>query len=832
MRTNHASFKQKAMRAARHVICLILASALVFQPVLTTALAETAMPPEKARKEAREETREEAREDEAFHYVAIGDSVAAGFDLETNDMMQNIRTYLPQLNYNNSSDYCYPSLTAAGLGDILDTYGIKDKETAIDYANFGLAAFRVENYIALISDPDYVVDFNFIRNTYINSFAEEKETYDSLTDSEMAAYLDGRRTYDHDSLKELLSVCYNDDDPGNNQYLSLFELSVRYGLSWHDNEEMHGWYEANAGSDALFEDWFNAWYGTYIADYYPRLIHGELAKVHDIFVDNIADADLITLDIGSNNMLYNYLMKMAEDSMGPDAVPAVDEETGLKYYKNLANPLSYIIATTSTAIATGGDSDAALDNIPSLMRIYRSDIDLRDVVEVLNYYSYDTMESTMLSFVDEAMERMPELVDLIEEVNQSKGKKADIMYIGRYPAMGKSLQIDRTIVALCRVMKIVMDRVTALLFRNGTASTDASGMNALSINSSGISDPASELQVFEKAAHEDRLHDPDADEAKTYDDPVTEESYTEDVVLEGITSYDDALNALREAAADDSDEMEKHEPDAAAETDGDTDMNAETDVAEADGNPDITSINDGLYKSGAARSIQGMVQKKTEEELASLIDEAVENLRFNLVYLLFGRTIKAVTIQYNEQLRAFSNERGYKFVDIFDIPDDTRLDPHPLSEGHRYIADQILAAADELYSSMKQESPQTDPTNADPEASSTDPNGTDLNGTIPNGTDPNGTDPIGTDPKGTQPNDTGADADNTGNSGIISNTSNIIRKTASAKSILKLLTLGRSFMEKQRAYYEKLRLNEVMASINGDADPSARPWSDKIWQHN
>jgi hypothetical protein len=357
-------------------------------------------------------------------------------------------------------------------------------------------------------------------------------------------------------------------------------------------------------------------------------------------------------------------------------------------------------------------------------------------------------------------------------------------------------------------------------------------MNALSINSSGISDPASELQVFEKAAHEDRLHDPDADEAKTYDDPVTEESYTEDVVLEGITSYDDALNALREAAADDSDEMEKHEPDAAAETDGDPDMNAETDVAEADGNPDITSINDGLYKSGAARSIQGMVQKKTEEELASLIDEAVENLRFNLVYLLFGRTIKAVTIQYNEQLRAFSNERGYKFVDIFDIPDDTRLDPHPLSEGHRYIADQILAAADELYSSMKQESPQTDPANADPEASSSDPNGTDLNGTIPNGTDSNGTDPIGTDPKGTQPNDTGADADNTGNSGISSNTSNIIRKTASAKSILKLLTLGRSFMEKQRAYYEKLRLNEVMASINGDADPSARPWSDKIWQHN
>lgn len=813
MKTNHASFKQKATRAARHVICLILASALAFQPVLTTALAETAMPPEKAREEAREE----AREDETFHYVAIGDSVAAGFDLETNDMMQNIRTYLPQLNYNNSSDYCYPSLTAAGLGDILDTYGIKDKETAIDYANFGLAAFRVENYIALISDPDYVVDFNFIRNTYINSFAEEKETYDSLTDSEMAAYLDGRRTYDHDSLKELLSVCYNDDDPGNNQYLSLFELSVRYGLSWHDNEEMRGWYEANAGSDALFEDWFNAWYGTYIADYYPRLIHGELAKVHDIFVDNIADADLITLDIGSNNMLYNYLMKMAEDSMGPDAVPAVDEETGLKYYKNLANPLSYIIATTSTAIATGGDSDAALDNIPSLMRLYRSDIDLRDVIEVLNYYSYDTMESTMLSFVDEAMERMPELVDLIEEVNQSKGKKADIMYIGRYPAMGKSLQIKRTIVALCRVMKIVMDRVTALLFRNGTASTDASGMNALSINSSGISDPASELQVFEKAAHEDRLHDPDADEAKTYDDPVTEESYTEDVVLEGITSYDDALNALREAAANDSDEMEKHEPDAAAETDGD---------------PDITSINDGLYMSGAARSIQGMVQKKTEEELASLIDEAVENLRFNLVYLLFGRTIKAVTIQYNEQLRAFSNERGYKFVDIFDIPDDTRLDPHPLSEGHRYIADQILAAADELYSSMKQESPQMDPANADPEANSTDPNGTDLNGTIPNGTDPNGTDPIGTDPKGNQPNDTGADADNTGNSGIISNTSNIIRKTASAKSILKLLTLGRSFMEKQRAYYEKLRLNEVMASINGDADPSSRPWSDKIWQHN
>lgn len=768
MRSLKPLFKANAMQAARRVSCMLMAIVLMIQPISSAAAAEdTGVDP-----------------DADFHYVAIGDSVAAGFDLETNTVFQNSLAYLPQLNYRYFSDYCYPSLAAEGMEPILVKHGVLKERASVECTNFGFPAFKVETFIELIDNPDYTTDLGFIRNSYINAFIPEKEIYDSLEGQAKAEYLAERKVYDHDSLKELLTACYEDDDPYNNQSSALLELSIRYGLIWNTAEGFRSWYEENAAKDDLYESWFNDWYDTYIADYYPELIHGEKAKLHDIFFENIADADLISLDIGSNNMLYNYLMQTFLDSMGTDAQAAIDEETGLTYYLNLHNPLSFVISNTFGAVVTGGDSDAALDRIPTLLRIYRDEIDLEDVTETLKYYSYDVMKATMLSYIDGAMEQMPELADKIEEINHSDGKNADIMCISRYAAMGNSIEIDRNIAALYTVMKITMNEVKRVLFDRDTAASDDKDSAAKIPNEAAdpendASDarvPADIEEHAVQAANSKKTKsaasaksDPDPDDSidEDPDSPsiidealISSDTYTEDELLAGIRSYDRALEELQTISdtddytayfGTDADNAysETDADNAYSETDADellyNDENSEETVGrDAAGAKDDNSygldsmtgddskatqaeekvryasysiIPDRKVITKAAAPINSIIRARYEAKVSELIDEMVENLRYNIIYLLFGRVIKDVIIEYNERLRAFADERGYIYVDIYDIPNDTRLDPHPMSDGHRYIADQIIAAADKLYASKGE---QSEPSGEAPESQDKD----------------------------------------------------------------------------------------------------------------
>ena len=771
MRSLKPLFKANAMQAARRVSCVFMAFVLLIQPVSSAAAAEdTGVDP-----------------DADFHYVAIGDSVAAGFDLDTNTVFQNSLAYLPQLNNRYFSDYCYPSLAAEGMEPILVKHGVLKEGASVECTNFGFPAFKVETFIELIDNPDYTTDLGFIRNSYINAFIPEKEIYDSLEGQAKAEYLAERKDYDHDSLKELLTACYDDDDPYNNQSSALLELSIRYGLIWNTAEGFRSWYEENAAKDDLYESWFNDWYDTYIADYYPELIHGEKAKLHDIFFENIADADLISLDIGSNNMLYNYLMQTFLDSMGTDAQAAIDEETGLTYYLNLHNPLSFVISNTFGAVVTGGDSDAALDRIPTLLRIYRDEIDLEDVTETLKYYSYDVMKATMLSYIDGAMEQMPELADKIEEINHSDGKNADIMCISRYAAMGNSIEIDRNIAALYTVMKITMNEVKRVLFDRDTAASDDKDSAAKIPNeaadpendASDANVPADIEEHAVQAANSKKTKsaasaksDPDPDDSidEDPDSPsiidealISSDTYTEDELLAGIRSYDRALEELQTISdtddytayfGTDADNAysETDADNAYSETDADeqlyNDENSEETVGrDAAGAKDDNSygldsmtgddskatqaeeevryasysiIPDRKVITKAAAPINSIIRARYEAKVSELIDEMVENLRYNIIYLLFGRVIKDVIIEYNERLRAFADERGYIYVDIYDIPNDTRLDPHPMSDGHRYIADQIIAAADKLYASKGEQGEQSKPSGEAPESQDKD----------------------------------------------------------------------------------------------------------------
>lgn len=90
-----------------------------------------------------------------------------------------------------------------------------------------------------------------------------------------------------------------------------------------------------------------------------------------------------------------------------------------------------------------------------------------------------------------------------------------------------------------------------------------------------------------------------------------------------------------------------------------------------------------LYADG---SLNGW---EDDERVQQLIGIITEHAAYPFLYLVVGRTIAKVIQYFNEESKKIVEARGSLFVDIFDIPNENNMDPHPQATGHRFIADRL-----------------------------------------------------------------------------------------------------------------------------------------------
>ena len=86
-----------------------------------------------------------------------------------------------------------------------------------------------------------------------------------------------------------------------------------------------------------------------------------------------------------------------------------------------------------------------------------------------------------------------------------------------------------------------------------------------------------------------------------------------------------------------------------------------------------------------------------------LIMRLIKDLQYPIVYVAVGYPSKLAIQEFNSRIQEYAEENGYLYVDVYDIPNDERSDPHPTAEGHQYIADKILDVLKEQY--VPQEEP-------------------------------------------------------------------------------------------------------------------------------
>lgn len=375
---------------------------------------------------------------DSFHYVAVGDSVAAGFDLDTSSPLQRLIANYPEINYNHCSPDSYPARVAARLKDVLVEDGTIAEAEDFSFANMGMAGYRIESVTSAINDPDFILDFYYA--TRVDPYVDMIKYYETMDHEQLEADV---AAANKDIVKAMVDSVYFADDPDNEETADLIiRLTQEYDLWWETREEFETWYEANASTDEKYDAWFPAWHKDYFEHGFVDLIYSNKAKVHALLIDQLHQADLITFDLGSNNLLTTLLMWLQESTKGPDAVGYIDLDSDIVYYKNMENPILYLIDQLFVKFCMGEDYRAYIATLPTQLKLYRDQLTLSQLVEALNFFNPDNLDATMIDLVDYAMEQFPILIESMREINREGGKDAQIFFLNHYPGFGGSLEID------------------------------------------------------------------------------------------------------------------------------------------------------------------------------------------------------------------------------------------------------------------------------------------------------------------------------------------------------------------------------------------------------
>ena len=95
------------------------------------------------------------------------------------------------------------------------------------------------------------------------------------------------------------------------------------------------------------------------------------------------------------------------------------------------------------------------------------------------------------------------------------------------------------------------------------------------------------------------------------------------------------------------------------------------------------------YLEQLQEAVSAFGSTKVGAKLSSLVSIVTEEISYPLQYLLIGKNADSQIKLLNVELEAIAESNGCEFVDIYDIDNECNLDPHPMTQGHKQIADHM-----------------------------------------------------------------------------------------------------------------------------------------------
>ena len=106
----------------------------------------------------------------------------------------------------------------------------------------------------------------------------------------------------------------------------------------------------------------------------------------------------------------------------------------------------------------------------------------------------------------------------------------------------------------------------------------------------------------------------------------------------------------------------------------------------------VTTVLGEIVKNSASYLIGSDASDGAKARVEALTAIVMSQLAYPMQYLLAGKSMDDMIRLLNEKLKVIAEEKGVAFVDVYDITNESNLDPHPDAAHHREIADRLEAA--------------------------------------------------------------------------------------------------------------------------------------------
>ena len=172
-----------------------------------------------------------------------------------------------------------------------------------------------------------------------------------------------------------------------------------------------------------------------------------LTRYHDILVGYLKEADLVSVHLGGNDMIYGAFDVMAEKQ----------------------NPLMEIISTAAYMVLLGTDMNTILGTI-------RASLDAQgDSLSLQTYLEAATIFGSLVTGMDDLVEKAADEVNEVIEAVQSINGRADIAVVGMYNPYGNSLEYEGKVRNLRAIVTAAFwDAADILIERLGGKKAEAS----------------------------------------------------------------------------------------------------------------------------------------------------------------------------------------------------------------------------------------------------------------------------------------------------------------------------------------------------------------------
>ncbi len=309
-----------------------------------------------------------------------------------------------------------------------------------------------------------------------------------------------------------------------------------------------------------------------------------LKPYHEIFNRYLSEADLVSIQLGGNDIMMSVLIPLILDS---------------------SNPVTQALSISAIMLIVGYDKQTALGAGMTILNNNKDKITSDMLIEAVG--TFLSITENIDQYVDTAAENVKKVVEAVRAINDS----TKIAVMGMFNPYGNSNECDGRTYTVASVATSIISRVLELV--------------------------------------------------KEETEAAAEEESVKEVKLLSVDDAQDKMDYFRGL------------------------------LAKAQ---DIRAIMDRLKQNAKAglmkiwKALYDMYQRQLDKLMVILKEE----LSYPIQYLFAGQTIDPALKSLNEKLTVVADETDSVYVDVYDISNENNLDPHPMAQGHKEIADLMMTS--------------------------------------------------------------------------------------------------------------------------------------------